>query len=127
MNIKPTEPVREFRVGYDDHPITLKDCAHISLEADEQITLLGPEGSEVDVVRKEWGYYAIPSLNGRLLRFGLHAALIRSEGDGKFFVLLVEDGKQPAFHDYLAQTHQQLVCWLDDTETLNRLASLMQA
>lgn len=126
MNINTIEPPRQFSVGHSDHPIVLSDCAHIQLEPDEQITLTGPKGSEVDVTRKSWGYYAMSSLNSRLLNFGLHTALVRSTADNKFFILLVEDGSQTDFTDYLANTHQELVCWMDSDTALAKLAERMR-
>jgi hypothetical protein len=49
-------------------------------------------GAEYDVAAKDWGFYATPSLNGRLQQFGLRGVLIRNRGTGRYFVLLVEPG-----------------------------------
>lgn len=124
MNIKTIEPPRAFRVGYDDHPITLYDCAHIELESDEQVTFKGPQGSETDMTRKSWGYYAVSSLNNRLGRFNLRPALAKSLGDQKFFLMLVETDKEEEFLAYLEKTHQILICWLDQEETLKQIEKL---
>jgi len=42
------------------------DAGGIELAADEQVTFCSVTGSEYDVTRKAWGYYATPSLNARL-------------------------------------------------------------
>lgn len=123
MNIQENHPPRSFQVGHTDHPITLYDCAHLRLAADEQITLLGPTGSEVDITRKNWGYYGMSSLNSRLPRFGLLPALVRNTQDNKYFILLVEPEQNAAFEHYLQQTHQELICWLHDDEVLARISA----
>ena len=35
--------------------------------------------------------------------------------------MLVESGKEPEFHRYLADDKQKLLCWLDDDAHLARL------
>ena len=95
MNFIPTEPPRSFGVGIDKK-IRIKECARIQLEDNEQVTFETESGLEYDVVRKEWGYYATPSLNGRLKRFNLRAVLVKSPLN-KYFILLVEEGKEQAF------------------------------
>jgi hypothetical protein len=45
------------------------------LEPDEQVTLT-TRRRQYDVAPKEWGFYAAPSLNGRLPQFKLQAVLI---------------------------------------------------
>lgn len=119
MQIKKIDPPRPFKVGRDGH-ITLFDCAHLHPQTDEQITLKTESGTEFDVLRKDWGYYATPSLNGRLPGFGLRAALIKSP-DGKYYLWLVERGKEDVCMQYLKAENLKLVYWLDTTEQLEKL------
>ncbi len=91
--------------------IEIRHCANIELEADEQVTFFTPSGAEYDVVRKSWGYYATPSLNRRLLSFGLDSALVRSS-EGQLYVLLVERGKGEEFEAYLKDEGMEVVLWL---------------
>ena len=119
MKVKAFDPPRVFKVGVSKE-IEIKDTAHIRLDADEQITLITEVGGEYDIVRKDWGYYATPSLNGRLSGFGLRGALVKG-ADGKFFLLLVEAGKEPQFHTYLAAQKMDVIVWLDDEGDLSRL------
>lgn len=123
MKLTRIDPPREFQVGVAEI-IQIKDCARIELEPNEQITLATPEGRELDIVRKSWGYYAMPSLNGRLLHFGLRAVLIKSPS-GRYFVLLVEQGKEAEAQRYFDLEHQQIVCWLDTDEALATLERRM--
>lgn len=113
----PVDPPRTFTVGT---AIELKDCGRIELEMEEQVTFTTAAGGEYDVVRKSWGFYATPSLNGRLPRFGLRPALVRSAG-GMYYVLLVERGHGPVFDDYLQAQQLELVIWLDDSTALEAL------
>ena len=117
MKFVPNDPPRVFRVG-PRADIELKDCARIELASDEQVTFTTAAGGEYDVTRKEWGFYATPSVNGRLPGFGLRAALVKS-GDGKRFVLLVEQRCRPAFDAYLVENKLAVVLWLDDDRVLD--------
>src|SRR5688572_21632643 len=101
MDVKFTliEPPREFEVGKTEI-VKLKDCARIRLEPDEQVTFVTESGAEYDVARKSWGFYATPSLNARLQQFGLRALLVKSLA-GKFYIFLVESGKEADCQRYL--------------------------
>lgn len=112
MRFEPKDPPRNFTVGAD-RSITMKDCGTLRLGADEQVTLVTETGAEYDVARKDWGFYATPSLNGRLEQFGLRGVLIRNRDTGRYFVLLVERGREAAFEAYLAAENLKIVHWLD--------------
>ena len=77
-------------------------------------------GGEYDVTRKAWGFYATPSLNGRLPRFGMRGLLVRNRLD-QYFVLLVERGREELFAQYVAHERLVVVSWLDDQGALARL------
>lgn len=119
MKLTPINPPRTFEVGFGKI-IQLKDCAHIELEADEQVTFKTPAGAEYDVARKNWGFYATPSLNGRLERFNLRGVLVKNRIN-QFFVMLVERGREPEFEEYLGIESLIVVCWMDDTSRLEHL------
>lgn len=121
MKLKPINPPREFSVGVDNW-VTLKDCAHIDLDADEQVTFTGQGGIEYDVTRKNWGFYATPSVNGRLLRYQLRTCLVRNTR-GQFFVLLVEQDRETDFEAYVSKEALEIVGWLDDEPTLEKIRS----
>ena len=57
---------RKFTVGLSK--IKLKDCGSIYLKKNNQVTFRYKK-SEYDVCKKDWGYYATPSINGRLKKF----------------------------------------------------------
>jgi SAM-dependent methyltransferase len=120
MKITEQQPPRRFVTGRGD-PIVISDCARIVLEPDEQVTFVTASGAEYDVARKEWGFYATPSVNGRLLNFGLRAVLIRSYV-GKYYVLLVERGRESRFDEYLRVENNTIVQWLDNDADLAQLA-----
>src|SRR5690349_14258456 len=107
MNFAIKDPPREFDVGI----LRLKDCGHILLEPDEQVTFLTESGGEYDVVRKSWGFYATPSLNGRLERFNLRGALVKSRKP-QYFLMLIERGKEVLFQQYLEGAQLTVLCWL---------------
>lgn len=119
MRFDPVDPPREFEAGYDVR-VTLRDCARVRLAPNEQVTFTTESGAEYDVARKEWGFYATPSLNGRLEGFGLRGVLVKNRV-GRFFVLLVERGKEPAFEEYVRGEPLDVVAWLDSTPSLEVL------
>lgn len=125
MKIDEIRPPRVFTVGKaETELIHLKDCAHITLAPDEQVTFHTESGGEYDVVRKSWGFFATPSLDGRLLQFRLHAAIIRSPG-GRYFTVLVEEGKEAEFQRYADLHSYVIVAWMDSTVKLDQMAKKM--
>ena len=122
MRFDQKNPPRVFAVG-NAAKFDMRDCGSLHLAADEQVTFVTDAGAEFDVARKDWGFYATPSLNGRLEQFGLRGVLIRNTMTGRYFLLLVERGKEPAFEAYLVQESCVVVAWLDSTaacETLRK-------
>lgn len=119
MNIEAINPPRTFPVGY--HDLRLAHVATIALEPDELITFTSEPGREYDVVRKDWGYYATPSLAGRLRSFGFRAAVMRNKNTRHCFVVLVDETRIAAWQDYMTVEQQELVLWLDDFDTLSAL------
>lgn len=113
MKVEALDPPRTFRAG----SVELKDCGAIDLEPQEQVTFVTPGGGEYDVARATWGFYATPSVNGRLPRFGLRTALARND-EAKYFVLIVERGREEDFHRYCERERISVVAWLDDDQTL---------
>ncbi len=105
-------PPRKFNAGRHT-VIELSDCGTIELAPDEQVTFLTENGAEYDVARKSWGFYATPSTNGRLKRFGFKSALVSNE-HGQYFVMLVENGKMTDFLTYMAAENCTVVEWLDE-------------
>ncbi len=114
MKLEPKQ--RTFTIGRGQ-PITMTDCAHIELAPDEQVTFTTPAGGEYDVARKAWGFYATPSLNARLLDFKLRGVLIRGPA-AKYYVLLVERGREADFERYLAAEQCVIARWLDNDADL---------
>jgi len=112
MKFKEVHPPREFRVGLENQ-IKIKDCGSMYLDSDEQITFLTDDGKEYDVGRKDWGFYATPSVNGRLKSFGFKTALVKNSF-GMYYVMLVDNKMISEFQDYLIEEKQSVVQWLDE-------------
>lgn len=121
MRFEEKEPPRRYEVGWGER-FDISDCGTLALEPDEQVTFVTESGGELDVTRKDWGFYATPSLNARLVDFKLHAVLVRNKID-RYFVLLVEEGKEALFERYLGLEELDVVTWLDDAEKLGRLGN----
>lgn len=119
VKLREQIPPRRYQAG--DPPVTISDCGRIELAADEQVTFVGPNGSEHDVCRKSWGYYATGSLNGRLPQHGLRPVLARNAAN-RWYVLLVEIGRETEFEAYLQEQQMRVMAWLDGADSLQRLA-----
>jgi hypothetical protein len=115
MRFDAKDPPRTFLVG-NTEKFEMKDCGTLRLAPDEQVTLVTESGAEYDVARKDWGFYATPSLNGRLEGFGLRTVLIQNRGTMRYFVLLVERGREDVFERYLKVENLRIVHWLDSSE-----------
>jgi hypothetical protein len=119
MKFDEKRPPRVFQVG-NAEKFPMRDCGTLRLDPDEQVTLVTDAGAEFDVARKDWGFYATPSLNGRLASFGLRAVLVKNPS-GRYFVLLVEKGKRAEFDAYVTSEQLVIVCWMDSDESLRAL------
>lgn len=126
MKFEPKQPPRLFKVG-NSVKFDMKDCGSLRLEPDEQVTLVTGSGAEYDVARKDWGFYATPSLNGRLEQFGLRGVLIKNRGTGRYFILLVERGREAQFDMYCEQENLAVIAWLDSSDALDALAARLEA
>lgn len=112
MRFEPRQPPRKFRVGLA-RQIELSDCGRVHLAPDEQVTFVTPAGREHDFAAKSWGFYATPSVNGRLRDQGLRTALVRN-AHGRLYVMVVEPERIEEFHAYLREERQHVVEWLDE-------------
>ena len=111
MKINRKQKARTFLVGANND-IEISHQADISLSPNEQITFLSGNGSEFDFVRKDWGYYATPSMNRRLKSFGFHTALVQN-AKGHVYIFVVEDKKIEQFDRYCKIENQTVLMWLD--------------
>lgn len=107
MEVRPRTPPRTFAVG----AATIAHVADVELRADEQVTFTTPSATELDVVRKNWGYYATPS-HRRLREHCLRMVLCAND-DGRVSVLAVEAGQEAAFEAYIDEQPMRVVAWLD--------------
>lgn len=110
MKVARNDPPRRYTAGRTD--VEIADCGRVALDPDEQLTFTTPAGGELDVTRKAWGFYATPSLNARLPRFGLRGALV-ANAQGNRFVVLVESGREDGWESYREAERLEVVEWLD--------------
>ena len=77
------------------------------------LSFVNSEGKEYDIVAKEWGFYATPSINGRLINQGYKTALVKNSY-GKYYIMVVDIDKLRIFKNYLTKDNQTLIEWLDE-------------
>jgi hypothetical protein len=112
LEINSENKPRSFVVGKDIKTIISHE-ADILLKPNEQVTFLTENGSELDFVRKSWGYYATPSMNKRLKKFGFKTALVQNM-KGCIFICVVEAVRMDLFGDYCNERKQTVLMWLDE-------------
>ncbi len=112
MKFSKKNPPRKFKVGLDKS-IEISDCGSINLNENEQVTFVTANGKEHDFAAKSWGFYATPSLNGRLKNFGLKTALVKNSID-QLYVMVVDPAFIDDFYNYLDLEKQVIVEWLDE-------------
>lgn len=111
MKVDEENKPREFEVGKEIRT-TISHAADIFLEPNEQVTFLTENGAEFDFVRKDWGYYATPSMNKRLKKFGFKTALVQNNA-GNVYIFAVEIVKMDLFEAYCENHKQTVLMWLD--------------
>ena len=96
---------RRFKVGINN--IILKEVAKISLNQNEMITFVSGK-TEYDIVKKNWGYYATPSINGRLKTFGFKTFIV-SNSKKKIYIFLVHKNKINLFKNYIKKERNFII------------------
>ncbi len=113
MRFDAKDPPRRFTVGQISE-IEIQDVADVFLEPNEQLTfVVDQSGARYDFVRKDWGFYATPSINGRLKNEGFKTALVENL-QGRIYLMVVESKKMAHFKAYCQAEHQKVLRWLDE-------------
>lgn len=86
----------------------------LKLMTDENVTFISPSGSEYDVCRKSWGFYATPSFLTRLAPFGIRGVIVA--GRGHKWIMLVESGAENIFETDLASRGLSVLVWMDQPD-----------
>lgn len=111
MQVDKKETPRKFAVG-ENSDIVISHVADVTLNLNEQVTFHTSDGSEYDFVKKDWGFYATPSINRRLKSFGFRTALVQNK-NGHVYIFVVEQGKDEQFDSYCKTENQTILMWLD--------------
>ncbi|MEA3314524.1 MAG: hypothetical protein U9Q30_01545 [Campylobacterota bacterium] len=92
----------------------LNDFGKIMLDANEMVSFKTQSDKEYDFVAKEWGFYATPSINGRLKNEGFKTALVINE-NSQIYIMVIEEDKIESFKKYLKDNQDnKIICWLDE-------------
>lgn len=103
--MKITKSNRLFTTGISK--VKIRDRGNIHLSNNHQVTFRYKD-SEYDVCKKNWGYYATPSINGRLKHFGFKTYLIMNKFK-KIYIFLVHKNKTLEFKKYLKKEKNRII------------------
>ena len=112
MKFKSSNPPRIFKVG-KDKKISISDMGDIHLEPDEQVTFVTDNGDRHDFCRKNWGFYATPSINSRLKNENFITALVVNK-KSHIYIMVVEKSKVKEFRKYLKDDDLTVISWFGD-------------
>ena len=112
MKFSRKKPTRSFFVG-KNKDIEIEDCGSIQLDNNELIAFLTKDKKEWDVVKKNWGFYATPSINDRLDKQGFRCALVKNK-KGSTYIMIIEKNKLNKFNKYILKENNQVLMWLDE-------------
>ncbi len=112
MKIVKNKLPRIFQVG-ENGEINISDCGKIYLDPDEQVTFVTVTGKKHDFTAKSWGFYATPSVNGRLVHQGFKTALVKNQS-GRYYIMVVDVDRIPDFETYLSVEKNEVVEWIDE-------------
>lgn len=118
MKFKLKNPPRTFKPRGDDL-IIISDHGDIEMESGEQLTFVKPGGAQYDMVRKDWGYIASPSVNDRLIKQNFKLALVSNSG-GMVYAMAVDQDKMKEFENYCRTEEQEVLEWLDEKPLNNK-------
>ena len=101
---------RKFKVGLDKHFLTITHKADILLKKDEMINFKFGK-SNFDFVKKNWGFYATPSIDKRLKREGFKTAIVKNSFSN-IYIMVVHRSKIKTFYKYCRDHKQKIIKWL---------------
>ena len=109
MLVKIKKKPRIFNVGKKKE-IKIKDMGSVSLRSNEQLTFMHNK-NEYDITKKNWGFYATPSVNDRLKKNNFHTALVKNIHN-QYYVMIIDKEKIREFKKYLKSEKNKIVKWL---------------
>ena len=112
VKIKISKKPRIFKVG-EENKIKIKEVGFVYLKNNEQITIINENKKKYDFVKKSWGYYATPSVNGRLKNEGFKTALVKNSFN-KYYIMVVDQKKIKIFRNYCKKENQTIIEWMDE-------------
>jgi hypothetical protein len=100
-------PPRRWKVGHD-MAIEISEIGELRLSTDEQVVVSGYDGPSYEIVRKSWGFYAAPSLNHRLLIYGLKGIVVTNKA-GRHYFMIVEANMYQQFLKYCSEESLEIL------------------
>lgn len=111
MKVYKRKKPRTFLVS-EKNRIFLKDVGKVSLNDNENLTISSTDKKNYEICRKNWGYYATPSINVRLKKNGFRTVLVKQ--NKKLFILIVDNKKIKMFKRYIKLENYKIVKRLDN-------------
>ena len=103
--------IRKFKPS-PHSKIILKDCGKIFLNNDELVSFCSKNNnnSNYEITKKNWGFYATPSINKRLKNNNFETFIVVNKFKD-FFIMIVYKNKKKLFLDNLKKNQLKKVPW----------------
>jgi len=111
MKFKRNKFPRAFVCGIKKK-VTITDMGKVYLAPNEQLTFVTENKKKYDLCRKDWGFYATPSINSRLKKEGFKTALTKNPIN-RIFVMIIEKENMLKFKKYCKDHKLKILFWLD--------------
>ena len=98
---------RRFKVN----KVNIKHVGNLSLNSFETITFISKDKSEYDISKTDWGYYATPSINYRLLKNKFKTFIVFSKLCKKIFIHIVHKNRIGKYKKYLKTQNLEIIPW----------------
>ena len=112
MEFNLLSKIRKFSVG-KNKDIEISDLGSIHLENNELISFVTEQQNNYEIVRKNWGFYATPSINSRLKSENFKTALVQNN-KYQIYIMLIEKNRMLLFEEYCKEENQTVLEWLDE-------------
>ena len=83
----------------------------MKIKKNKKIRKFSIKKQEYDLCKKEWGFYATPSINSRLKNNNFTTLIVQGKKFGKFYIHIVDKKKINVHKKYLKSEKLKIIKW----------------